>query len=300
MSSNNKHSQKESIEAINQYYMEIINAMPNVVYWVDKDCNLKGCNRNFCNLLGLQNLKDLQGTPYQKMIELGRWSDERVEALRLDDMKVLFSGEALHNIQEKPIQNDAGKVYHFHATRVPMHNKNREIVGLVVVLTDGDMSKMSKEVPRQRLDDENKDVIEAVKDGYLPTVLMVEDNLIAQNVEKALLTSLRCKVDIAETADIAMKLFSPGKYDLVLMDIGLEDSSGYVVAKQLRQQEKDTDYHVPIIALTSYEADVVKYDCEHYFMEGVLSKPLTSEQAEQLINHYVFHMKVPVDGLKSS
>jgi hypothetical protein len=56
---------------------------------------------------------------------------------------------------------------------------------------------------------------------------------------------------------------------------------------------------VPIIALTGYEADVVKYDCEQYFMEGAITKPLTSEQAEQIIKHYVYHMDVVVQGLKS-
>nr|WP_232002710.1 response regulator [Legionella sainthelensi] len=133
----------------------------------------------------------------------------------------------------------------------------------------------------------------------MPKVLMVEDNVIAQNVEKALLTALNCQVDIANSADNAVKLFKPGKYDLVLMDIGLEDSSGYIVAKQLRQKERETEHHVPIIALTGFEADVVKYDCQHYFMEGAISKPLTCEQAEQIIKHYVYHMDVPVRGLKT-
>jgi CheY-like chemotaxis protein len=128
---------------------------------------------------------------------------------------------------------------------------------------------------------------------------MIEDNIIAQNVEKALLMALNCQVDIAESGDKALQLFGPGKYDLVLMDIGLEDTSGYVVAKQLRNMEKDTNHHVPIIALTGYEADVVKYDCEQYFMEGAITKPLTSEQAEQIIKHYVYHMDIPVNGLKS-
>jgi CheY-like chemotaxis protein len=94
-------------------------------------------------------------------------------------------------------------------------------------------------------------------------------------------------------------LFEPGRYDLVFMDIGLEDTSGYVVSKKFRQLEKDTEHHVPIIALTSYEADIVKYDCDDYTMEGALTKPLTSEQAKQIIQHYIYHIDIPVRGLKS-
>ncbi|MGC1182748.1 response regulator [Legionella sp.] len=293
-----RYTQKEEIESLNQYYMEIINAMPNIVYWVDKDCNLKGCNSKFCNLLGLQTLKDFKGTPYQKMAEFAHWKDSRIKALQLDDMNVLFSGEATYNTEEKPIEDKNGKNFYFQANRVPMYDTNKDIIGLVVTLTKITLNK-AVAVKDHNLEDENKDKNNVLKENHLPMVLMVEDNIIAQNVEKALFTSLQCQVDIAETAESAIKLFHPGKYDLVLMDIGLEDSSGYIVAKKLRQKEKDTDHRVPIIALTSYEADVVKYDCQHYCMEGAISKPLTGEQAEQIIKHYVYNIDTLVYGLKS-
>ena len=137
------------------------------------------------------------------------------------------------------------------------------------------------------------------KNKNKPHVLMVEDNVIAQKVESALLTELNCEVDVAETGDRALELFKPGKYDLVLMDISLEDTSGYLVAKNLREKERETQFHVPIIALTSYQADVVKYDVHDYFMDGVLTKPITSEQVKQIIQRFIYHEdEVEVIGLK--
>ncbi|KTD63135.1 response regulator [Legionella santicrucis] len=298
MSSYAKNKSQEDIDSIHQYYMEIINSMPNIVYWLDTDCNLKGCNNNFIKLLGLNTLQDLDGTPYQQMEEFGHWNKDRVEELKLDDMKVIFSGIPQHNVQEKPIMDGSGKNYYFQSSRIPMHNRNKDLIGLIVIL--------NHLTPNNNIEIHTKNYIKNVqnaeqvsKENYLPKILMVEDNIIAQNVEKALLTALNCQVDIANSADSAVKLFQPGKYDLVLMDIGLEDSSGYIVAKQLRQKERETQHHVPIIALTGFEADVVKYDCQHYFMEGAISKPLTCEQAEQIIKHYVYHMDVPVRGLKT-
>ena len=283
---------------IHQHYMEIINALPDIVYWVDVNCNLIGCNNNFVNLLGIQELRDFKGTPYQQMDKCAHWQETRIETFRLDDMKVIFSGEARTNVEEQPIIDEQGNTLYFKSNRVPMFDQNRNVIGMVVVLTD--ISTLKKLEERLKPEPEERTTRENLfKNGRLPTVLMIEDNLIAQNVEKALLTSLNCQVDIADTGDKALKLFDPGKYDLVLMDIGLEDTSGYVVAKQLRSLEKDTDHHVPIIALTGYEADVVKYDCEQYFMEGAITKPLTSEQAEQIIKHYVYHQDVSVEGLKS-
>jgi CheY-like chemotaxis protein len=279
--------------------MEIINSMPNSVYWVDTECNLKGCNSNFINLLGLHSLKELQGTPYEQMNAVAHWDKDRVEELKLDDMKALFSGIPRHNVEEKPITDMNDKVYYFQSSRIPMFNRNKEIIGLIIILNDVTLSK-EIESHTNVLIENNEKIEQALKENYLPSVLMVEDNIIAQNVERALLTALHCQVDVADTADRAVQLFRPGKYDLVLMDIGLEDSSGYIVAKQFRQKEKDTQFHVPIIALTGFEADVVKYDCQHYFMEGAISKPLTCEQAEQIIKHYVYNMDVPVRGLKTT
>lgn len=295
MSAPEKRINQADTHAIHQYYMNIINAMPNIVYWIDKECNLKGCNSNFIKLLGLKTLTDCKGDPYQKMEYFAHWEKKRIEELKLDDMKVLFSEDASHHIEEAPIRNEEGKVLYFESSRVPMYDDNKEIIGLIVILTDVTINKMISE--QTQINSENND--SELINGHLPAVLMVEDNVIAQHVEKALLTSLHCQVDIADSADSALKLFEPGKYDLVLMDIGLENSSGYLVAKQLRQKEKDTTHHVPIIALTGYEADVIKYDCRHYFMEGAITKPLTSEQAEQIIKHFVYHMDVPVLGLKN-
>ncbi|WP_454783766.1 response regulator [Legionella sp. WA2024007413] len=299
MSSHAKNRTVDDIDSIHEYYMEIINSMPNIVYWVDTECNLKGCNNNFVKLLGLNTLKELKGSPYQKMEEFAHWNKERVEELKLEDMRVIFSGIPQHNVEEKAIEDSTGKPYYFLSSRVLMHNRNKKVIGLIVILNDITSTKEA-EKHVEVLPEDTQMIEPSLKENYLPTVLMVEDNIIAQNVEKALLTALHCRVDIADSADSAIKLFQPGKYDLVLMDIGLEDSSGYVVAKQLRQQEKNTQYHVPIIALTGFEADVVKYDCQHYFMEGAISKPLTCEQAEQIIKHYVYHMDVPVRGLKTT
>lgn len=296
---NHQKGSPESVKQIHQHYMDIMNCIPDIVYWVDVDCNLLGCNNRFVQLLGLNELRDFKGTPYKQMKKLAHWNDQCIEAFKLDDMKAIFTGKSRYNVEEKPVLDAKNNTLYFKSNRVPMLDENKKVVGLVVVLTD--ISAYKKQIP-QELSKDNQTMNSKVpaKTVSLPNVLMIEDNLIAQNVEKALLTALNCQVDIADTGDMALKLFDPGKYDLVLMDIGLEDTSGYVVAKQLRHMEKDTNFHVPIIALTGYEADVVKYDCEQYFMEGAITKPLTSEQAEQIIQHYVYHLDVPVRGLKST
>lgn len=298
MSHKPKKADFEDSFALHQHYIDILNCMPNIVYWVDNDCVLKGCNQNFIKLMGLKQLKDFKGTPYLQMAKFAGWPEKRIEALKLDDMKVIFSGESQWDVEEAPIINKHQEPIYFRSRRVAILGKDKKVIGLTVVLTDiTDQKNLEKQI--NHMHSETKPEPVATRIIAEPNILMVEDNVIAQKVEEALLLSLHCHVDIAESGSKALTLFSPGKYDMVFMDIGLEDTSGYSVAKKMRQLEQNTDHHVPIIALTSYQADVVKYDCYDYSMDGVLTKPLTSEQAEQLIKHFILHENVPVTGLKS-
>ncbi|HBA1593165.1 TPA: response regulator [Legionella pneumophila] len=284
---------------IHQEYLGILNCLPDIVYWVDKDCLLKGCNQNFIKLLGLKKIKDLKGTPYEQMAKYTGWPEKNIEAFKLDDMKVLFSGEPQWDVEEGPLFNKDKEVSYYRTRRVPLFDKDNKVYGLVVVLTD--ITKFKKmEEQLQKVATKEKIKPSPAKRIEEPKILMVEDNFVAQKVEEALLKELQCQVDIADTGDKALNLFDPGKYDMVFMDIGLEDTSGYLVAKKIRQKEQNTNYHVPIIALTSYQADVVKYNVEDYFMDGVLTKPLTSEQADQLIKHFVHKEDIMVSGLKSA
>ncbi|HAU1151095.1 TPA: response regulator [Legionella pneumophila] len=293
---------KEFIEetlGIHQEYIDILNCVPEIIYWVDKDCLLKGCNQNFIKLLRLKKIKDLKGTPYEQMAKYTEWPEKNIEAFKLDDMKVLFSGEAQWDVEEGPVPNKDKEVSYYRCRRVPLFDKNNKVCGLVVVLCDiTKYKKMEEQLNKITTKDNTK--LPQAKRIEEPKILMVEDNFVAQKVEEALLKELQCQVDIADTGDKALNLFDPGKYDMVFMDIGLEDTSGYLVAKKIRQKEQNTNYHVPIIALTSYQADVVKYDVEDYFMDGVLTKPVTSEQAEQLIKHFVHKEDIMVSGLKSA
>ncbi|AHE67830.1 response regulator [Legionella oakridgensis] len=293
-----KKNNFEDSFGIHQLYIDILNCMPNIVYWVDNDCILKGCNNQFIQMLGLKEVGDLKGTPYEQMAKLTSWSNKRIESFRLDDMKVIFSGVAQYDVEESPIFNKKGEAVHYLSRRVPLFDNNHQVIGLVVVLTDvSERKKLEAQLSEQKSGQEHSKAEPVLVEE--PHVLMVEDNFIAQKVEEALLTALHCHVDIADSGDKALKLFGPGKYDIVFMDIGLEDTSGYMVAKKFRQMEENTKFHVPIIALTSYQADVVKYDCNDYFMDGVLTKPLTSEQAKQIIQHFIYHENIDVAGLKS-
>jgi CheY-like chemotaxis protein len=282
--------------SLHHYYMGIINSIPSIVYWIDIDCHLQGCNLHFIKLLGLKHLNNFSATPYDLMAKHLSWTEERIKSFKLDDMTVLFKGEPTYNVEEAPVTNKKNELTYYCSTRVPLYNENNNIIGLVVVLVDITAQRAIQE-QLDKCNSVEKPVVNAERMNIPLRVLLVEDSELALNVERAALAELNCEVDVATTGDEAAVLFTPGKYVLVFMDIGLEGTNGYVIAKEFRKLEK-TEHHVPIIALTGYLAENVKYDCLDSGMEGVINKKLVSSKTfMQLINRFVYKENIMVDGL---
>ncbi len=133
----------------------------------------------------------------------------------------------------------------------------------------------------------------------LPRVLLVEDTEMIQFVTKSLLQNAGFAVDIASSGEAALELFSPEKYSLVYMDIGLPVMNGYETSRAIRAKEKalNAPLKTPIIALTGHGAMDVQAFCRDAGMQGVLSKPLSREQAEKVWQRYGQQKSIPVPGL---
>ena len=72
-----------------------------------------------------------------------------------------------------------------------------------------------------------------------PTILLVEDNVIAQRIAQYILTALGCNVVIASSSKKALELYRTTAFDLAFLDAGLPDMSGYELAEEIRKLEQD-------------------------------------------------------------
>jgi CheY-like chemotaxis protein len=294
-----------SLQLRQQYYHNIIARLPNFVYLLDKNGIITDCNDNILTLLKIENINHLTETVYHRLVHHAQWPAKCVSTLRHKDKKALLSPIATYETPEPLVIDETGQAIYYLVTRIPLLDNTDNIIGLLVILTDTSTYRQLAELSNSstnvaQLSSPSSMIVASNNRPQLPpNILLIEDNFVAQKAGQSLLTRLNCNVEIADSGEKASLLFEPGKYDIVFMDIGLEDTSGYVLAKNIRQMEKNSDYHVPIIALTGYEAEVVKYDCIDYFMEGAITKPLTSEQAKQIIQHYIYHIDISIRGLKT-
>jgi PAS domain S-box-containing protein len=83
-------------------------------------------------------------------------------------------------------------------------------------------------------------------------ILVVEDELDALDLITIDLTEHGAKVRGASSAAEALALLRADEFDLLISDIGMADTDGYNLIRQVRHQEDEKGEHIPAIALTAY------------------------------------------------
>lgn len=114
-------------------------------------------------------------------------------------------------------------------------------------------------------------------------ILVAEDDAINQLYLAGFLRSQGWKVDTAANGIIALEKFSKGPYDLVLMDGQMPKLDGFETTRRIREMEKETGKHVPIIAITGY---AIPGDRERFIeagMDDYVSKPIDEQKLIDII-----------------
>jgi CheY-like chemotaxis protein len=118
-------------------------------------------------------------------------------------------------------------------------------------------------------------------------VLVAEDNLVNQRLAVRLLEKRGHRVQVAVSGREALKALNKERFDLVLMDVQMPEMDGVEATAAIRQSEKSSGLHTPIIALT---ASTKKGDREKFLasgMDGYLAKPIKTLELDELLESYL-------------
>ncbi len=105
-------------------------------------------------------------------------------------------------------------------------------------------------------------------------LLLVEDNHVNQKLALRLLEKMGHQVTLAVNGKEALELFKSASFDLILMDIQMPVMGGVEATQEIREAERNTGGHTPIIAITAH---TMAGDAEKYLsagMDGYVSKPI--------------------------
>lgn len=118
-------------------------------------------------------------------------------------------------------------------------------------------------------------------------VLVAEDNPGSQVVASTMLEFIGCQSDVASNGRDAVTMVCQNNYDLVFMDCNLPDLNGFEATAEIRKCEGDRK-HTIIIALTANAIKGYREKCLMAGMDDYLSKPIRSDELEQMLERWVF------------
>ncbi len=140
--------------------------------------------------------------------------------------------------------------------------------------------------PASAFETPNKPVSKEIK-ALRGRVLLAEDNLINQQLAKAMLANFGLSVDIANNGEEALALLEMQTFDLVLMDCHMPVMDGYQATATLRQRESTGDRRMPVVALTANAMLGDREQCIAVGMDDYLAKPYTRAHLEQILNRWL-------------
>lgn len=132
-----------------------------------------------------------------------------------------------------------------------------------------------------------------------PSILVIEDHEMTATVTKLMLMELGCAVDVAQDAVSALHCIEQRTYALVLMDLGLPDSNGFLLSEEILKKTAHKKCPV-IIALTAHKEEGGETRCNASGIKDIFQKPLLKSTAIKMLNTYLVDnlMQLPIFDLE--
>ncbi len=121
----------------------------------------------------------------------------------------------------------------------------------------------------------------------LYNILLVEDNFSNQQIIMLYIKNDVKKIDVAYNGKEALDKFGKAKYDLILMDVQMPIMDGLKATQKIREIEKSTNTHTPIIAVTANAFPEDRERCMTAGMDDYISKPFQPEDLLSKIKHHL-------------
>ncbi|MBW1701402.1 MAG: response regulator [Deltaproteobacteria bacterium] len=114
-------------------------------------------------------------------------------------------------------------------------------------------------------------------------ILVAEDNVVNQKLVIRMLEKAGHTPVVAANGREAVDRFKAEHFDLILMDVQMPEMDGYEATGVIREKEKETGGHIPIIALTAHAMKGDREKCIAAGMDDYLSKPIRAQELFEAI-----------------
>jgi two-component system sensor histidine kinase/response regulator len=117
--------------------------------------------------------------------------------------------------------------------------------------------------------------------------LVAEDNAVNQRLIARLLEKRGHSVALAQNGREALQTLEQRHFDIILMDVQMPVMDGFETTKLIREKEKASGTHMPIIALTAHAMQGDEERCLACGMDGYVTKPIKLEELFSVMENVV-------------
>jgi two-component system, sensor histidine kinase and response regulator len=117
-------------------------------------------------------------------------------------------------------------------------------------------------------------------------ILLAEDNAVNQLFAARLLEKCGHTVTVAGNGTEALAAMKKQSFDLILMDLQMPGMDGYEATARIREDERFTKTHIPIIAMTAHAIRGDRERCLAHGMDDYISKPVQAKKLFAMLEKY--------------
>jgi two-component system sensor histidine kinase/response regulator len=161
--------------------------------------------------------------------------------------------------------------------------KQQQVITTLSAVLQGRPQPAEAEAQQQLVKDQ---VAPAVARGQR-MILVAEDNPVNQKVALLQLRELGFFATVVANGREAIDVIKQADFDAVLMDCQMPAMDGFEATKHIREWEKTTGKHVPIIAMTASALSSDREKCLAAGMDDYLSKPVTYDSLDSVLFKWV-------------
>jgi PAS domain S-box-containing protein len=114
-------------------------------------------------------------------------------------------------------------------------------------------------------------------------VLLAEDNAVNQMLATRILENLGHDITVVGNGRDALATARDRKFDLIVMDVQMPEMDGFEATAAIREWEKTSGEHIPIIAMTAHAMKGDRERCLAAGMDGYVSKPIRIGDLEEAL-----------------
>ncbi len=118
-------------------------------------------------------------------------------------------------------------------------------------------------------------------------ILVADDLSVNRMLTQKILESLGHRTEVAENGLVVLEAIKKHNFDLILMDCQMPELDGFGATAAIRQIEKSSGRHMPIVALTANAMDGDSKRCTDAGMDDYLSKPIKKDKLKSMLEKWL-------------